>query len=925
MKKIILLAVFLLGISASAQERKEPTVSISFENESLATALAQLKAKAGIQIFYPDSWIPEKQVSGNYQNTAISTVLEDLLDESLLNFYQLENGDVVLTRNSMIYSKLPEGFFGKLAETDQNIPAENEEETVYSAPVLYENTTSSNQEVQTVRIGKENRRNNQSRFRLSGHAYDKKTGEPITNLAILVNDSRTGVSTDIDGYYEIFLRPGINLIQTKSLTNENVTRRIIIYNDGSYDFQLAESLEQLGEVQISSNADKNVDNANTGEEEIDIENIKNIPLVLGERDIMKVATTLPGISTTGEGSAGFNVRGGKADQNLILLDDAVMYNPAHFFGIFSAINPFTTGEATIYKGNIPAKYGGRLSSVFDIQTKDAATDEFQGEASIGPVTSNLALQLPVVKEKSGLMIGGRSTYSDWILKNLDEPQLKNSTAFFYDGIAKYNHQINENNKLSLTGYMSKDRFSITSDSVYSYENRIATLHYEHRFNDRNRGELILTNSNYRFNIDYENNFRDNFNSGYQINETEVKLDMKHILSSKHQFDYGVSGKLYQIDPGFIEPIGEDSELLPVSLSREKGLESGIWVADDFKVNDQLLLSAGVRYSLFTALGPDTVRFYEEGNAKADNTVVSQEEYSNNEPIQTYSGPEFRLSGRYYLLPDLSLKASYNNTYQYIHTLSNNVTVSPTDTYRLSGYHIQPQRAQQYSLGLFKNFDNDEIETSIEGYYKTSENMLDFKTGANLFLNEFVETEVIQGQGKSYGVEFLLKKKAGDLNGWIGYTYSRSFLKLDGEFREERVNSGEYFPSNYDKPHDLSIVANYKLTQRFSFSANFIYQTGRPITYPVGQYSYDGSEYVLYSNRNQFRIPDYYRLDLSFNLEGNHKLQKLGHSFWNFSVYNVLGRNNPYSVYFVTKDGEIEGRQSSIFAVPVPTISYNFKF
>lgn len=268
----------------------------------------------------------------------------------------------------------------------------------------------------------------------------------------------------------------------------------------------------------------------------------------------------------------------------------------------------------------------------------------------------------------------------------------------------------------------------------------------------------MTNSNYRFNIDYENNFRDNFNSGYQINETEVKLDMKHILSSKHQFDYGVSGKLYQIDPGFIEPIGEDSELLPVSLSREKGLESGIWVADDFKVNDQLLLSAGVRYSLFTALGPDTVRFYEEGNAKADNTVVSQEEYSNNEPIQTYSGPEFRLSGRYYLLPDLSLKASYNNTYQYIHTLSNNVTVSPTDTYRLSGYHIQPQRAQQYSLGLFKNFENDEIETSIEGYYKTSENMLDFKTGANLFLNEFVETEVIQGQGKSYGVELLLKKK-----------------------------------------------------------------------------------------------------------------------------------------------------------------------
>lgn len=923
MKRLIsLYVIFLLCLSSFGQKTGEG-ISISFENEELSKVLKRLESESGYKIFYSEDWLPAKQVSRNYKKTEIGIILDDILSETVLNYYILDGSRIILTQNNVIYDRLPEGFFGREEESEL-VENENEDDAAeYSSPVFYTDTKATS-EVETVRIGKENSENKQRRFKLSGHVYDKKTGRPISNLAVISNNSRTGVSTDLDGYYEINLRPGINLIQTKSLTNENVTKRVVIYNNGTLDFHLEESLEMLGEVQLSSNADKNVDNANTGEEEIDMENIKNIPLVLGERDVMKVATTLPGISKAGEGSAGINVRGGKADQNLILMDDAVMYNPSHFFGIFSAINPFTSGSAKIYKGNIPARFGGRLSSVFEIRTKDSNTEEFQGEASLGPVTSNLAIEMPVVKGKSGLMLGGRSTYSDWILKNLDEEQLNNSTAFFYDGILKYNHEFNDNNKLSTTGYISKDRFSITSDSIYSYENRIASLRYDHRFNDRNRGALILTNSNYRFNINYEDNLQDNFESGYQINETEMKLDMDFILSSDHQFNYGVSGKLYNVSPGFIEASDEQSNIRSRSLSKEQGLEAAAWLADDFKISDELLLSAGLRFSLFTALGEDEVRIYEENGPKNDNTVEDTRSYGKSEAIATYAGPELRLSARYFLLPDLSLKASYNNTYQYIHTLSNNVTISPTDTYRLSGYHIKPQRAQQYSLGIFKNFDSNTIETSIETYYKTSQNMLDFKTGANLFLNEFVETEAIQGEGRSYGIEFLLKK-AGDLNGWIGYTYSRSFLKLDGDYREERVNNGEYFPSNYDKPHDFSLVANYKITQRFSFSANFVYQTGRPITYPVSQYSYDGSEYVLYSDRNQFRIPDYYRLDLSFNLEGNHKLNKVGHSFWNFSVYNVLGRNNPYSVYFVTKDGEIQGRQSSIFAVPIPTISYNFQF
>ncbi|MUP45512.1 TonB-dependent receptor [Gramella sp. BOM4] len=923
MQRLLFLFIFCMSLQSLSAQDSIQKLTINFNDVPLREALQQIEERSGLEIFYAEQWIPETLISKTFEETPLNEILDELFSETILNYYIFNGENIILTSNSRIYDKLPEGFFGR--DPQENIDQDLVQDEPSAAPVFYNNSQDPNQEIETVRIGKEGAQPNRRTYQLSGYVLDKATGEPITNLAVILENTGTGVSTNINGYYEIKLRAGENLIRTSSITNENVTKRVIIYSDGTLNLNLTESLESLGEVQISSNANKNVENANTGEEEIDIENIKNVPLVLGERDILKVAMTLPGITTAGEGSAGYNVRGGKADQNLILLDDAVMYNPAHFFGLFSAINPFTTGSATIYKGNIPAEYGGRLSSVFDLRTKDSNTREFQGEASIGPVTSNLTVELPIIKEKSGLMLGGRSTYSNWILRSLDEPQLKNSTAFFYDGIAKYNHEFNENNKLTATAYVSDDRFSITSDSVYNYQNRLLTLHYNHRFNDRNRGALILTNSDYKFNIDYDNSLQDSFRSGYHINETEVKLDMKHVLNSAHQFDYGVSTKLYQIDPGFIEPLDSESSINDFSLSEEQGLESAIWLADNYEVNEKLSLSAGLRYSIFTSLGAEQIRYYDPASPKNDNSVIGTEEFESNEPIKTYSGPELRLSARYFLLPDLSVKGSYNNTYQYIHTLSNNVTVSPTDTYRLSGYHIEPQGARQFSLGFFKNWMENTVETSIEGYYKTSDNLLDFKTGANLFLNEFVETEVIQGEGKSYGAELLIKKKAGDFNGWLSYTYSRSFLKLDGEFDEETVNDGEFFPSNYDKPHDFSLVTNYKLTQRFSFSANFVYQTGRPITYPTGKFDYGGSEYVLYSDRNQFRIPDYYRLDLSVNLEGNHKLEKLGHTFWNFSVYNVLGRNNPYSVFFVTQDGEVEGKQASIFSVPVPTISFNFQF
>lgn len=924
MKKAFALLFLLTFFHGAAQESRKK-ISLNYTDSTLKEVLKEIEDETNYKFYFVEEWLPDTNISGAFKDKEVEDVLQELLKNTVINFFFLEN-KVILTHNNIIYDELPENFFGE-GESEKEITEKPEagDRGSYNPVFNYTEDVPEKRELETVYIGKAEKNLQSSYFTLSGVVKNAEDGKPVSNLVISVKNTNIGAVTDDNGYYKIKLPAGANIIETSSLGNEDISRRIIIYNNGILNFELEEDFEQLGEIVLESDPDSNVSEANTGAEEINVEEVKNIPLVLGERDILKVSTTLPGISTAGEGAAGFNVRGGRADQNLILLDEAVIYNPSHFFGIFSGINPFTTGTVNIYKGNIPAEFGGRLSSVFDIQTKQASREKFGGEASIGPVTGNLTLEIPVVNGKSGLLVGGRSTYSDWILRTLDEESLKESEASFYDIISAYDHQIGDDTQIHAMGYYSKDKFSITSDSLYHYSNRLFSLQLKHRFNDEHQGDLTFSNSKYNFNIDYESNFNNDFTSGYSINETAVKLQLNYKLNEKHRLNYGLSGKLYQVDPGEIHPKGADSAIETLILPQEKGFEGAIFVADDFEVNEKLLLSAGVRYSMFAALGERTEKIYEEGQPRSEASVVDTLSYGNNEIIQTYGGPEFRISGRYLLQEDLSVKVSYNTTYQYIHTLSNNTTASPTDTYKLSNSIIKPQHGSQYSLGFYKNLNANIYELSAEVYYKQFREILDYKVGAQLFLNEDIETEVLQGKGKSYGVEFLMKKTKGDLNGWLGYSYSRSFVQLNGEFREERVNNGEYFPSNYDKPHDISLVANYKLTQRFSLSANFSYQTGRPITYPIGKYDYNGAEYVMYSDRNKYRIPDYYRLDLGFNVEGNHKIKKLAHSFWNISVYNVLGRNNPYSVFFVTKDGEVKAYQSSIFSVPIPTITYNFKF
>ena len=920
MRKIIFtLLVVTLPFWASAQNK----LSVDFKEIPLKTALQNLEAASNYKFYFDEKWLENNKITitESFKDNSIEEILNLVLSKTDFNFL-IQKNKIILTKNRVIYDKLPENYF----DTTPLITAIEKQNAIADKPIFQrEFDTISKKENNIVLIGKEKKTTEKKSLLLTGYIKNSKTGEAIPNAFVKVQNKAAGAVSNEAGFYSLEIASGENTVEIITSGFKKVVKKVVMYNNGNLNIKQEEQANQLKEVIVNAKKTEAIKSAITGVTTIDVEGIKNIPLVLGERDILKVATTLPGIKTTGEGSAGFNVRGGKEDQNLILLDNAIIYNPSHFFGFFSAVNPFTTKKVNIYKGSIPAEFGGRLSSVFDITSKNGNPTKFSGEAGIGPVTSNLAIGTPIIKEKSSILVGVRATYSGWILRSLKEESLKNSEASFYDGIVKYNHDFNLNNSLEATAYYSHDAFSITSDSMYKYSNRLLSLKWDHKFNEKNKAALILTNSEYKFNIDYQAQNMNSFDFGYKINETQVMLKANYLFSEKHKFSYGIASKLYVINPGDFGPKSSQSLLTPIHIEKEKGLESAIYISDSFKVSSKLLIDFGLRYSSYAFLGKSTQRIYQDNLPLNDATVVEVKTFGNNEVIKTYGGLEPRIAARYFLMDDLSIKASYDKANQYIHLLSSNTTQSPMDTWKLSDLNVKPQVAEQFSVGLFKNFDTNDLELSVEGYYKKSSNFLDYKVGAQLILNENIETELLQGEGKAYGVELLLKKQSGRLNGWIGYTYSRTFVKLDSQFDEEKVNNGKFFAANFDKPHDVSVVLNYKFTKRYSVSSNFTYQTGRPITYPIGTYTYGNAEYTLYSDRNKYRIPDYFRLDIGVNVEGNHKIKKLAHSFWNFSIYNVLGRNNPYSVFFVTDDGKIKAYKTSIFSIPVPTVTYNFKF
>ncbi|MEP2279410.1 TonB-dependent receptor, partial [Maribacter sp.] len=613
-------------------------------------------------------WTEGITISTKFENDNLNNVLDSILADTSLNYYILETQKrIILLENTIVYDQLPNGFFGYEAITKNNSLSQ----TKAPQPTFYTTNIKTARNYNVAKVGKSDPSNLQETYRLQGRAINSKTGEAIQDLAIRLKESNQITVTDANGNYSLQLPAGYNELSLRAMGIATTDREVIMFNNGNLDLLMEEGLQQLDEVVVEADAFKNVEEAITGSEQIDSEESKNIPLVLGERDILSVAKALPGISSAGEGAMGLNVRGGKTDQNLVLLDDAVIYNPQHFFGIFQALNPFTTKGVDIYKGAIPVEFGGRISSVFDIRTKNGNVEKFSGEGSIGPVTANLALEIPLEKEKSSLVIGGRGAYANWILKSLDDESLSNSNASFFDGIVKYHNKINDKNEVKATAYYSRDAFSITSDSLYNYDNRLFSLRWDHRMSDKTSSALIVDNSNYGFGIDFDGESNTDFNLDYSINETELKYKLGTVLNDKNKLDYGASAKYYSVNPGSIKPDGSESDINELLIDKEQAVEAALFIGDEITVNDKLSVNLGVRYAFFAALGEATQRTYEEGMPKNESTVQDTIAYSSGENIKTYGGPEARVSARYLFTPDFSVKASLNNSYQFLHTLSNN--------------------------------------------------------------------------------------------------------------------------------------------------------------------------------------------------------------------------------------------------------------
>lgn len=767
-----------------------------------------------------------------------------------------------------------------------------------------------------------------TRAELRGNITNFKTGEPLIGINLILKEPWTATVTDKDGNFTIKLPTGRFQLDINGLNIKESRRQIALYSDGVLDIELEEEEHLLGEVTVTAGRIQNVKSTQMGMQKLQMAAIKNIPMALGEVDVLKAIQALPGVKTVGEASTGFNVRGGATDQNLILLNDGTIYNPNHLFGFFAAFNSDMIKEAEIYKSSIPSKYGGRISSVLDITSKEANKEKFTGSAGLGLVTSKMNLEIPIIKQKTSVLLSGRTTYSDWILKTLPKKSgYKDGKAGFYDLGTVISHKFNDKNFLNVYGYYSHDRFSFSKNEKYTYNNMNVSAKWRSIFNEKLAGYFTAGYDHYNYSNEETLDEFTAFKLKFKINQVFAKSDFVFKINDAHTFDFGFKSMLYNISPGVFEPVGENSLTKRDVLQRDKALESALYIGDEWAITPKLSVNAGIRYSIFNALGPRTYYKYQEDLLPYESTVTDTLTAGSGKSLKTYHGPEFRLSARYAFTDNMSVKAGFNSMRQYIHKLSNTAIMSPTDTWKLSDANIRPQSGWQAATGYYLNSNDDMWEFSFEVYYKRMNDYLDYRNKAQILMNHHIETDVINTEGKAYGLELAVKKTAGKLNGWFSYTYSRTFLRQSDKKISKPVRNGDWYPTEYDKPHDFKFVGNYKFTQRYSLSVNLDYSTGRPITIPAGQY-YDqklNAMRVYYTDRNSYRIPDYFRTDISFNIEPSHKLTLLTHSSISIGVYNVTGRKNVYSIYFQSEGGRIKGYQMSIFGAPIPFITYNIKF
>jgi hypothetical protein len=916
---LLLLLLFVYSAKARAQQT-DPTaghhVTGTFSHITLDSLVTLVEAQVPVHFYYNNSQFDSLEIDLTVKDLPLDQFLDQLFKATPFHYAIDAQGNTFLSKGYTIQTALPQAFL------QPGLPDSLRTKITFGEEKI--NRRTPNTENKLYEIGPRTNTFAAGKATISGYIRNTRTGEPISGVVIAPEPPAISTVTDRYGYYSLPLPRGHHLLNVQALGMRDSHFQVILYSDGKLDMDLREQITTLREVIVSSQKTQNVNRVQLGVEKLDIQTIKTVPTVMGEADILRVVLTLPGVKSVGEASTGLNVRGSATDQNLILFNDATIYNPSHFFGFFSAFNPEVVKGVELYKSSIPAQYGGRVSSVLDITGREGNKKDFTGSAGIGPLTSRLTLEGPLDKGKTSFILGGRITYADWLL-NLLPDQYKNSQASFSDVNLLISHTINNKNTLYFSGYLSNDRFNLNSDTVYKYGNRSASVKWKHVFSNKLTGVYLIDYDRYVYNISSDANVVNGYKLGFDINQLNAKADFNWYTGSHHTIDFGLSSIHYVLHPGDYEPYNSHSLVIPDRMQAEYGEESAVYVSDRYTVTNRLSIVAGIRASLFEYLGPHTENLYPTGQPKSILDTIGTRSFGNGQVVKTYGGPEYRLSARYAVSNSFSIKAGYNSLRQYSHMLSNTTSMAPTDIWKLSDPYIRPTLGDQVSLGLYKNVASNSIETSVEVYYKRLHNYLDYKPGATLILNPHIETDVLNTTGKAYGVEFSVRKTSGKLNGWVSYTWSRTFLRTDDPTNGLPVNNGAWYPADFDIPNDFTAVANFKINHRFSLSGNALYYTGRPITLPYAAFNYAGSQRVLYSDRNAYRIPDYFRADFSMNIDGNYKVHQKTHDSWTIGVYNLTGRKNPYNVYFISENGVVNGYKLSIFGSAIPFVNFNIRF
>jgi len=755
----------------------------------------------------------------------------------------------------------------------------------------------------------------QKKYTISGTIKDGATGEQLIGASVKLKEiPQNGTASNSYGFYSITAAEGEYTILISYIGYEDFVQTVSIHKNQTINFSL-HSKSELKEVVISANKpnDDNVASPVMGEDKLNMAQVNSVPVLLGEKDLLKTLALLPGVKSEGEGNTGFYVRGGASDQNLILLDEATVYNASHLFGFFSTFNSDAVKDVTLYKGGMPAQYGGRLSSVLDIIMNDGNNKDYTVQGGLGLISSRIKVEGPLVKDKGSFMISARRTYIDLFFKLSKDSTLKGSSIYFYDINAKANYHFDDNNALYISGYFGKDVLGLANTFGTNWGNSTGTIRFNHIFNNRLFSNTSLIFSNYNYVIQsFETS--DDFKATSQITDVNLKEDLQYSIANNNTLKFGLNILHHSIAPGNITS-STSSSINDISVEQRYGFENAAYVSDDWVATDKLTFLYGIRLSGMFLLGPGTFDTYDPAG-----NVLTSKTYTSGQTVKDYFNVEPRFSSSYKLNDESSVKASYNRNTQNIHLLTNSTSSTPTDLYVMSSNNIKPEISDQVSTGYFRNFDENIFEFSAEIYYKWLQNQIDYKDGAQLIVNASVESQLVYGTGRAYGLELFLKKKYGRFNGWVGYTLSKT------ENRFATINNNNWFPATQDRTHDLSVVGIYQFNKRWSFSSDLVYATGNAVTYPTGKYEVGGLTTFSYSSRNGYRLPPSNRLDIGATLEG--KEHKKYHSSWTFSIYNLYGHWDPYIVTFqnsTTVPNTTQAVETSIFPRPIPSVTWNFKF